>query len=173
MILKYLWPNKATKHSVKNKIIGDNQYGGVPGGSLDLVALINEFITETHKFTFCKLFTLQNDVKNCFDRIINNHSTRHSRRFEILDKFCKLHSTTLLNVKYRVQTTLGTAKFHCQNTIQDPANGSGQGADSSCTKWDLISVPMMTTLERLDKGCLIMNSIKKNHLKKNNHRICR
>ena len=57
--------------------------GGVPGGSADLVALVNEFIAETHRLTFLSLVILQNDKKACFDRIINNHSTLHSRRFEI------------------------------------------------------------------------------------------
>ena len=109
LMLKYSWPNKTTKHAVKNNTICENQWGGVPGGGTDLVALINEFITETHRLTFRNLVILHNDAKACFDRIINNHSTLYSRRFEILDKVCKLHSTTLLNIKYRVQTALGTA----------------------------------------------------------------
>ena len=55
LILKYLWPNQTTKHTVKNKTIGENQWGGFTGGSADLVALINEFITETHRLTFRNL----------------------------------------------------------------------------------------------------------------------
>ena len=91
----------------KRKISVRISGGRVPGGSADLVALINEFITETHRLTFHNLVILQNDAKACFDRIINNHSTLHSRRFEIPDKVCKIHSTTLRNIKYRVQTALG------------------------------------------------------------------
>ena len=74
--------------------------GGGPGGSADLVALINKFITETHRLIFHNLIILQNDVKACFDRIINNHSTLHSRRFEILDKVSNFHSRTLRNIQY-------------------------------------------------------------------------
>lgn len=48
LMLKYLWSNQATKHVVKQKIIGQNQWGGVSRGSTDLVTLINEFIKETH-----------------------------------------------------------------------------------------------------------------------------
>ena len=58
LMLKYFWPNKSTKHEVKNKIVGKNQWGGVPGGSGDLVALINNFITETHRLTFRNLVIL-------------------------------------------------------------------------------------------------------------------
>ena len=98
-MLKYFWLIKASKHAVQEKTIGENQWGGVcvcvPGGSADLVALINEFITETHRLTFHNLVILQNDAKACFDRIINNHSTLHSRRFEIPDKVCKIHFDTV------------------------------------------------------------------------------
>ena len=124
-MLKYFWTSKTTKHAVKNKIINENQWDSVSGGSADLVALINEFITETRRRTFNNLVILQNNPKSCFDRIINNHSTLHIRWFEIPDKLFNLHSTTLLKIKYRVQNALGTDKFHCQNTIQDTSHGSG------------------------------------------------
>ena len=106
--------------------------GGVPRCSADLVALINKFMIDNHRLNFRNLVILQNDAKSCFDRIINNHSTLHSRRFEILDKAYKIYSTTLLNIKYHVQTTLDTAQCHYQNTIQNPAHESGQGTGSSC-----------------------------------------
>ena len=131
--------------------------GGVPGRSADLVALINEFITETHRLTFHNLVILQDDAKACFYRIINNHSTLHSRTLKIPDKVCKIHSITLRNIKYRVQTALGIASCHYQNTPKAPSHGSGQGAGSLCTEWVFISVPMMETLEQLKKGCIIMS----------------
>ena len=46
--LKFFWLNKAIKNAVNNKLIGENQWECIPGGSTDLVALIDEFITETH-----------------------------------------------------------------------------------------------------------------------------
>ena len=109
---------------------------------------------------------LQNDAKSYFDRIVNNHSTLHGRRFEIPDQVCKIHSTTLLNIKYRVQTALGIASCYYQNNPQESTHGSGQGAGSSCTEWAFISVPMVSTLEQLNKGCLIMSHNKKNNLEK-------
>ena len=135
-MLKYFWLIKASKHAVQEKTIGENQWGGVcvPGGSSNLVALINEFITETHRLTFHNLVIPQNDAKVCFDRIINNHSTLHSRRFEISDKVCKIHSTTLRNIQYRVQTALGITSCHYQITPHAPIHGSGQGAGLSCTE---------------------------------------
>ena len=110
LLLKYFCPNKATNHAVKNKTIGENQWGCIPGSSANLVALIDEFIIENHRLTFQNLVIFKNDAKSCFDRIINSHSTLHINRFEMPDKVCKLHFTTLLNIKYRVQTALGTAK---------------------------------------------------------------
>ena len=131
LMLKYFCPKQATKYAVREKTIGENQWGGVPGGSADLVALINEFITETHRLIFRNLVILQNDTKPCFDRIVNNHSTFHSHRFKIPDQVCKIHSIILLNIKYRVQTTLGIASCIYQHTPQKTAHGSGQGAGSS------------------------------------------
>ena len=157
LMLKYFWPKHATKHVVKEKTIDENQWGGVPGESADLVALINEFIIETHRLTFHNLVILQNDAKACFNRILNNHSTLHSRRFEIPDQACKIHSTTLCNIKFRVQTALVITSCHYQSTPQTPAHDSGQGTGSLCTEWVFISVSMMSTLKQLNKGCVIMN----------------
>ena len=156
LMLKYFWLKQATKHIVKEKTIDENQWRGVTGRSVDLVALINDFITDTHRLTCQNLVIFQNDAKSYFDRIVNNNSTLHSRRFEIPDQFCKINSITLLNIKYRFKTALGIASCHYQNTPQAPAHGSGQGSGSSCTKWVFISVPMMFTLELFNKGCLVM-----------------
>ena len=133
LMLKYFWPNQATRHIVKKRI-GENQYGDVQGDSIYLVALINEFFTEANRLICRNLVILQNNAKSCFDRIINNYITLHSRRIEIPDQVCRIHSTALLNIKYRVQTALGIASCHYQNTTQDLAHESGQGAGSSCTE---------------------------------------
>ena len=56
--LKFFWSNKAIKNAVNNKTIGENQWGCIPGGSTDLVALIDEFITENHRLKFSNLTIL-------------------------------------------------------------------------------------------------------------------
>ena len=45
LMLKYFWLNQAIKYAVKNKTTDEKQWGGVPGGSVHLVTLINDFIT--------------------------------------------------------------------------------------------------------------------------------
>ena len=73
-----VWPNKVTKHAVLNKTLGENQWGYIPGCSADIVATIDEFIMEPHRLTFRDVAILQNDVKACFDRIINIHAMFNS-----------------------------------------------------------------------------------------------
>ena len=41
LLLKYFWPKQATKHAVKEKKFCENKWGGVPGGSANLVTRIN------------------------------------------------------------------------------------------------------------------------------------
>ena len=100
------------KNAVQNKIIGGNQWGYIPGGSVDLVATIDNLILKTHRLTFKELVILQNNAKACFNRIINSHSTLRIRRFCIPNNICKLHSTTLRIIKYQVQTALDTVQCH-------------------------------------------------------------
>ena len=101
LILKYFWPNKSTKHTVKNKTIGENQWECISGGSVDLVALINEFIIKTHRLTFRNLVVFKNNAKSYCDRIINIHPILHSRRFEMSDDFLQtpLHHTPQYKIK--------------------------------------------------------------------------
>ena len=85
LMLKYFWPKHATKHAVIEKTINENQLGGIPGGSADLVALINEFITEIHRLTFRYLVILQNNTKSYFaeSSMIILLSTAAALKFQI------------------------------------------------------------------------------------------
>ena len=92
-----------------------------------------------------------------FDRILNSREILHSRNFEVLDKICKTHSTTLRNAEYRVQTVLDSSQRYFKHSITSSIHGSCQDLGSSSIHWVFIDVPMMSTLEKQNNGCTIIS----------------
>ena len=128
--------------------------------------MVDKFVTEVHRLTFTNIFKLQHDAKACFDCIINSHAMLTSRKFEVPDKICQIHSATLRNTEYRVQTALGISNQYYKHSDSLPIYGNGQGAGSSGTVWIYISVPIMSTLDKDEEGCTIISPDKKIQWKK-------
>ena len=84
-----------------------------------------------------------------------------SRKFEVPDQICKIHSATLSNTEYRAQTALGTSTNHYKHSESYPIHGNGQSAGSSGTNWVCISVPIMSTLDKHEEGCTMVSPDKK------------
>ena len=127
--------------------------------------MVDEFVTEVRRLTFTNLFKLQHVAKACFDRIINSHAMLTSRKFEVPDKICQIHSDTL-HTEYRVKTALGTSNQYYKHSNSVPIHGNGQGAGSSGTVLVYISVPIMSTLDNHEEGCTIISPDKKIQWKK-------
>lgn len=85
LLLKYFWPNKASKHASVTNTLDENQWEYIPNRSVDTVTLVDGFIMETHRFTNRHLFKFQNYAKSSFDRIKNNHTIFNSQNFEVPD----------------------------------------------------------------------------------------
>ena len=71
--------------------------------SPEMVALIDECITEVSRLTCTPLVKLQNDTVVCFDRQVIPHAMLNSRKYEVPDKACKLLAVTLQQTKYYVK----------------------------------------------------------------------
>jgi len=109
-------------------MLDENQWGCIPNCSADIVALVDEFIMETHQLTYRNLLKIHNDTKAYFDRIVNSrHAILNSWKFEAPNKICQFHSTTLRNTKHRVQTDLDTTQFHYPYTPNKHIHGAEQG----------------------------------------------
>jgi len=109
LLQKCFWSKLPAKHAEATHTLEKNAWGCRPGCSADIVALIYEFITKSHHLTFNNSFKLQHDAKVSFDHVINSHAMLNIRKFEVPDKLCQIHSATLRNTEYRVQTVLGTS----------------------------------------------------------------
>ena len=140
--------------------------GGRTLCNADNVARIDEMNTECHRMIYCIMCIFQNDAIGCFDHMIPSHSILNSRKIRVLDQVCTLHTKTLNNSKYYIKTVLGTSTTSYTYTEERKNYGQGQGARSSGTSYTLISVPLMTTLEKSSIGCKIISSNKKIKWKK-------
>ena len=166
LLQKFFWPKLSTKHAEASHTLGKNTWGCRSGCSADNVAMLDKSMTEVHRLTFTNLFKFQYDAKACFDCIINSRAMLTSRKFEVTDKICQIHSATLRSTEYRVQTALGTSNQYYKHSDSAPIHGNGQGAGSSRTVWVYISVPVMSTLDKYKEDCIIISPDKKIQWKK-------
>ena len=90
----------------------------------------------------------------------------HSRKFEVIDKICNMHSINLKNTEFRVQTALGTSRRYYKHSIPSLIHDTSQSSGSSETHLVFISVPMTNTLEKKNNGCTIIGPDKKYKVKK-------
>ena len=99
-ILMFYWPHKATHQSEQDKLLNENTWGTRPNCNTDNVSLLDELITEIHRFTFRDMCKYQNDAAACYDRITPQHAIVCSRKFNIPKDVCKLAATTLNKKKH-------------------------------------------------------------------------
>ena len=116
--------------------------------SAEMVALIDECITEISRITCTPLVKLQNDTVACFDRQVTPHAMLNSRKYEVPDKACKLLAATLQQTKYHVKTALGVSTTSYASSPSYPHYGQGQGSGHAGTIWLFESTPMMETIEK-------------------------
>ena len=131
LLLKYFWPKAATKLSDKTKILEENQWGTKPLCSAEYPELLDEIITDIHRITCRNLAKLQNDATACFNRMVTNLTTLCCRLHSLLELACKLQSSTLNTMKYKIITVLGTSQQSYSTTKQKLIHGTGQGSGAS------------------------------------------
>ena len=161
LILKYFWPKSATKLTDKNKIIGENQWGTKTLCSAEHPALLDQIITDINRITCRNLVKLQNDATSYFDRMITDLTTLCCRIHNVLELTCKLQSSTLNTMKYKIITALGTSQQSYSTTKQKSIHGTCQGFEASGSNWLFTSVPMMDTIEQNCERCTIYSPDKK------------
>ena len=117
--------------------------------------LLDEIITDIHRITCRNLAKLQNDATACFDRMVTNLTELCCRLHNVPELTCKLQSSTLNTMKYKIIKTLGTSQQFYSTNKQKPIHGTGQGSGASGSNWLFTSVPMMVTIEKNCEGCTI------------------
>ena len=117
------------------------------------IVVIDEMIKEYHRITREALCTHQDDAMRCYDRIIHNHAILNSRKYDILDNVCKVHSIDHDKMKFRNRIGNKISDIIYTSTEELELHGAGQGTGNGVTHWTFISIPMMETVEQAVPGC--------------------
>ena len=150
-----LLAKKRNVSSWENKWLGDNQTGGKKETSLIETAIIDELIKENHRITRETLCIHQDDAMGCYDRIICNHTTLNSRKYNIPENLCKVHSIAHDKMKFRNRIGNKVSNITYTSTEELKLHGAGQWTGNEGTHWTFISVPMMETVEQAVPGYTI------------------
>jgi len=87
----------------KNKWLGYNQMSGRHNMNSIEATCINEMITEVHKLARTPLYIHQDDVKECYDCIIRNHTNLNKKRFLISDNVGKIYCEAHEKMAFKTQ----------------------------------------------------------------------
>ena len=103
LILKYFWPKVGMEKIEKNTWLGYNQMSGRHNMNSIEATCINEMITEVHKLARTPLYIHQDDVKECYDCIIRNHTNLNKKRFLISDNVGKIYCEAHEKMAFKTQ----------------------------------------------------------------------
>jgi hypothetical protein len=95
---------------------------------------------------------MENDATACFDRMIPSLVNIALRTNGVPEAITRLLGTTLVNMRYRVKTKLGTSTRHCSHSQAAPTYGTGQGSAGSMAFWLLISTTLFGIMEKIAHG---------------------
>jgi hypothetical protein len=98
---------------------------------------------------------MYNDAKACFDRIIENLANMALQREGYPVEVARLHSQTMLQIKYYIKHKLGIGTIPNQHSATSPFLGSGQGATDSPARWGFISDALIRSYKKLAHQAII------------------
>ena len=136
--------------------MGDLQYGGRKGRRANDPAVINEFIIDFHRMSHKSITIVQQDLKSCFDRTVQNISNICNRRMSVPKQVCHLVTQTKKQTKYHITTAQVTSSSSYSTTKQNVIHGSAQGSGNAGTEWNNISLPILQTYDENVEGCQII-----------------
>ena len=120
------------------------------------IAVINELIKEYHRITRETMCTHQDDTMGCYDKIIRNHAILNSRKYNIPDNVCIVHSIVNDKMKFRNRIGNKISDIIYTSTTELELHEAGQCTSNGGTHWTFISVLMMEIFEHvIPPGCTI------------------
>jgi hypothetical protein len=133
-------------HRKKIEAYPDAQYRSRPGRSALDAATVKILSLETSKISFNVILLADNDA---YDRIISPISSIACQSTGMPAEAEQIHTSVLLNTKYRLKTSYGITTNHYAGNNTNPLQGQGQGSGNSPACWNAVSSPMWKALEKL------------------------
>ena len=155
LIHTFFYLKKGMYQAEKQQWLSDNQTGGRKEMSSIKTVVIDELIKQYHQMTRETLYTHQDESIKYYDRIIRNHAILNSRKYEIPNNVCKVHSIAHGKMKFRKRIGNKISYIIYTSTEELKLHKAGQGTENECTHWTFISIPMMETVEQAVPGCTI------------------
>ena len=153
LLLKILWAKKLVWHAHDKGSLHSGQSGSRPGCNAIDIVVSKEMKYLYSRLSRTALATMEdNDAKSCYDRIICNLAMIISQYFGMSNRACKMQSTTLEKMQFRLRTAIGDSINKYSHSATTPIHGTGQGSCASPAIWLTISSILMDCLSELAGG---------------------
>ena len=89
--------------------------------------VLDELIKKYHRITREALCTHQENAMGYYDRVIRNHAILNSKKYDIPNNVCKVHSIAQDKMKFRNRIGIKIFDIIYTNTEELELHGTGQG----------------------------------------------
>jgi len=149
LFLKLQWGKRLVRHAEEKQLIHESAWGGRAGRTSIDPVLLKHLTADICRILKANLSSFDNDASACYDRIIIALGMLASQRMGQSRNATLTHAEALQWMRYAVKTVHGISESNYQGTIFAPLFGTGQGSGASPAIWLLLSVVLMTTIDRL------------------------
>ena len=143
------------KKAESNQWLENKQTGGRKNFCAVETGTIDQLVIENQILTKYPLWIHQDDVIDCYDRIIRSHAILNSYKFGIPNNIWKFYSIAHDLIQLRAQINNNISKKSYSSTVELIYHGAGQRAENGVTKWTFIIIPMIVVVEEVSQGCII------------------
>ena len=139
---------KMVHHAKKKECLHPSNYGSVPGRTAQSAVLHKKLSIDVIKQKRESGAVFECDATGCYDRILPNLQTIHTRRIGLTKNAALTMSKSLKQMKRYVRTKFGQSKKHIKTNSSKVLYGIGQGSGGGPGVWLTHSTVLFNILER-------------------------
>ena len=123
-----LYFRKLSQHLEDNKLLNPGTYGGCPNRCAIDPVIIDVTQTEIAMVTRRPLIKCNNDLKQCFDRLMSHLVQLNQQSYGLPSNIVKILGEFLQQAIYKIKTAMGISERSYSHTRENGVFGTGQGS---------------------------------------------
>jgi hypothetical protein len=159
LIQRFYVAHKISNIASKEKTVTTEQAGGRPGRSSIELATNRVLQNETIRLQRLTAAVMYNDVKACYDRIIQNLSNLSLLREGLPIELAQIHAQTFSKIQYHIKHKLGIGSIPHGHNNPSPVYGVGQGSTDASAWWSFVSDALVRAFNSLASDATIHSPI--------------
>ncbi len=158
LFLKIFWARRLAQQGEDCWQLAEAQQGSRSGRKANDSVLLKQLTYDLTRQQRSNLGTFDNDVKSCYDRIINGIAMIAAQCLGMPTSVVATYAGTLARMQYMNKSAFGVSDGYIQSSKETFLFGTGQGSGASPAVWLTISTVLLDTLGDLTPRGMLYKS---------------